>query len=93
MLDVDQVRSLRRLAAPELSAYLDTNLATRRNQGHPPGYLAWLSCPRCGGERRAAAVRILLSELARRKAVSIDIVAGPAANRLRQTDGIAARLH
>jgi hypothetical protein len=38
-------------------------------------------------------VRILLSELARRKAASIDIVAGPAANRLRQTDGIAARLH
>jgi len=42
MLDVDRVRSLRRLATPVLSAYIDTNPATRRNQGHPPGYLAWL---------------------------------------------------
>lgn len=50
------------------------------------------SCARCGGRRRAAAVRVLLPELARRKAVSIDVVAGPAAKRLRQTDGIAARL-
>ena len=51
------------------------------------------SCPRCGGQRRASPVRVLLPELARRKAVSIDVVAGPAARRLRQTDGIAARLH
>jgi hypothetical protein len=42
MLDVDRVRSLRRLAAPVVSAYIDTNPATRRNQGDPPGYLAWL---------------------------------------------------
>ena len=42
MLDVGRVQSLRRLTAPVLSAYIDTNPATRRNQGHPPGYLAWL---------------------------------------------------
>jgi hypothetical protein len=38
-------------------------------------------------------VRVLLPELARRKAVSIDVVAGLAATRLRQTDGVAARLY
>lgn len=51
------------------------------------------NCARCGGQRRAAAVRVFLPDLARRKGVSIDVVAGPAARRLRQTDGIAARLH
>ena len=50
-------------------------------------------CALCGGRRRAAAVRLVIPELARRKAVSIDVVAGPAARRLRQTDGVAARLH
>jgi hypothetical protein len=42
MLDAARIRSLPRLAAPVLSAYLDTNPATPRNQGSPPGYLAWL---------------------------------------------------
>lgn len=42
MLDADRIRSLPRLAAPVLTAYLDTNPATQRNQGSPPGYLAWL---------------------------------------------------
>jgi hypothetical protein len=42
MLDADRVRSLPRIAPPVLTAYLDTNPATPRNQGHPPGYLAWL---------------------------------------------------
>jgi hypothetical protein len=42
MLDVARVRSLPRLKAPVLTAYLDTNPATARNQSNPPGYLAWL---------------------------------------------------
>jgi hypothetical protein len=42
MLDIARIRSLPRLAAPVLSAYLDTNPATARNQSSPPGYLAWL---------------------------------------------------
>jgi hypothetical protein len=42
MLDAARIRSLPRLAAPVLTAYLDTNPATPRNQGSPPGYLAWL---------------------------------------------------
>jgi Bacterial archaeo-eukaryotic release factor family 10 len=55
MLDVDRVRSLRRLATPVLSAYIDTNPATERNQGHPPGYLAWLKTAARRLERRLAA--------------------------------------
>ncbi|MGH7318596.1 MAG: VLRF1 family aeRF1-type release factor [Candidatus Rokuibacteriota bacterium] len=42
MLDTDRVRSLPRIAPPVLTVYVDTNPATRRNQGHPPGYFAWL---------------------------------------------------
>jgi hypothetical protein len=42
MLDAARIRSLPRLAAPVLSAYLDTNPATPRNQSSPPGYRAWL---------------------------------------------------
>lgn len=42
MLDTDRIRVLRRLAPPVLTAYLDTNPANPRNQGEPPGYLAWL---------------------------------------------------
>lgn len=54
MLDVGRVRSLRRLAGPVLSAYIDTNPATRRNQGHPPGYLAWLKTSARRLRRRVA---------------------------------------
>jgi hypothetical protein len=42
MLDAARIRSLPRLKAPVLSAYLDTNPATPRNQSSPPGYLAWV---------------------------------------------------
>jgi peptide subunit release factor 1 (eRF1) len=42
MLDADRVRSLPRIAPPVLTAYVDTNPATPRNRGEPPGYLAWL---------------------------------------------------
>ena len=42
MLDDARTRSLSRLAAPVLTAYLDTNPATPRNQSSPPGYRAWL---------------------------------------------------
>jgi hypothetical protein len=42
MLDADRIRAFRRIAAPVLTAYVDTNPATPRNQGEPAGYLAWL---------------------------------------------------
>jgi hypothetical protein len=42
MPDTDRVRSLPRITPPALTVYVNTNPATRRNQGHPPGYLAWL---------------------------------------------------
>jgi hypothetical protein len=50
------------------------------------------SCARCNGERRAVAIRVAIPELARRKRVSIDVVAGRAATRLRSVEGIAAWL-
>jgi hypothetical protein len=55
MPHVDRVRSLRRLTGPLLCAYIDTNPATRRNQGHPPGYLAWLQTSARRLARSAAA--------------------------------------
>jgi hypothetical protein len=55
VLDGDRLRSFRRLTAPVLSAYIDTNPATRRNQGHPPGYLAWLKTSTRRLQRRVAA--------------------------------------
>ena len=36
MLDSDQLRSLPHIRPPVLTAYVDTNPATRRTQGHPP---------------------------------------------------------
>jgi hypothetical protein len=51
MLDATRLRSLPRLAAPVLTAYLDTNPATPRNQSSPPGYLAWLKARTRGLER------------------------------------------
>jgi hypothetical protein len=42
MLDAARIRALPRLKAPVLTAYLDTNPATPRNQSTPPGYFAWL---------------------------------------------------
>lgn len=42
MLDAGRIRSLPRLAAPLLTAYLDTSPAVPRNQGSLPGDLTWL---------------------------------------------------
>ncbi len=42
MLDAKLIHSLPQLPPPVLTAYLDTNPANSRNQGHPPGYLIWL---------------------------------------------------
>jgi hypothetical protein len=55
MLDTDRIRSLPRIIAPVLTVYVDTNPATRRNQGHPPGYLAWLKTSSRGLEGQVAA--------------------------------------
>ena len=52
MLDTHRVRLLARISPPVLTAYMDTNPATRRNQGHPPGYLAWLKTSARGLEDR-----------------------------------------
>jgi peptide subunit release factor 1 (eRF1) len=49
-------------------------------------------CPRCGGPRRAASIRVVIPELARRRRVSIEVVAGRAATRLRRTGGMGAWL-
>lgn len=48
------------------------------------------SCARCGGQRRDAAIRMVIPELASRHGVSIDVVAGRAAQQLRRMKGIAA---
>ena len=42
MLDANKIHSLPRLTPPVLTAYLDTNPANARNQGHPPGYIIYL---------------------------------------------------
>jgi peptide subunit release factor 1 (eRF1) len=42
MLDAKQIHSLPRIHSPVLTAYLDTNPANPRNQGHPPGYVIYL---------------------------------------------------
>ncbi len=42
MLDAKLLHSLPQLPQPILTAYLDTNPANPRNQGHPPGALIWL---------------------------------------------------
>jgi hypothetical protein len=56
------------------------------------GWVDWSadsSCARCGGQRRTAAARVVIPDLARRQGVSIDVVAGRAATRLRRLEGIA----
>jgi hypothetical protein len=55
MLDTDRIRSLPRITAPVLTVYVDTNPATRRNQGQPPGYLAWLRTSARGLENHIGA--------------------------------------
>jgi hypothetical protein len=42
MLDANLIQTLPQLSPPVLTAYLDTNRANRRNQGHPPGFFIWL---------------------------------------------------
>lgn len=42
MLDAKLIHSLPQIPPPVLTAYLDTNPANPRNQGHPPGYVIWL---------------------------------------------------
>jgi len=42
MLDAKRIHSLPKIPPPVLTAYLDTNPANSRNQGHPPGYIIWL---------------------------------------------------
>jgi hypothetical protein len=42
MLDARQIHALPRITPPVLTAYLDTNPANPRNQGHPPGYIIYL---------------------------------------------------
>lgn len=42
MLDSKRIRSLPEMAAPALTAYLNTNPGNGRNQGSPPGYVIWL---------------------------------------------------
>lgn len=42
MLDARFLHSLPQLPQPILTAYLETNPANPRNQGHPPGVLIWL---------------------------------------------------
>jgi hypothetical protein len=50
------------------------------------------ACEACGGERRIVALRAALPELARRYAVTVEVVAGDAARKLRAADGIGAWL-
>jgi hypothetical protein len=49
-------------------------------------------CPVCGGERRPRTLRTLIPELASAHGVPIEVVAGAAADRLREAGGIGAWL-
>ncbi|MBI3662805.1 MAG: hypothetical protein HY234_07125 [Acidobacteria bacterium] len=50
------------------------------------------ACPACGGERRTVALRAALPELARKFGVTVEVVAGDAAAKLRAAGGLAAWL-
>jgi hypothetical protein len=50
------------------------------------------ACAACGSERRVAALRAVLPELARRYAVPVEVVAGDAGAKLRSAGGLAAWL-
>jgi hypothetical protein len=50
------------------------------------------TCPACGGERRVVALRAIVPELARRFNVPVEVVAGDAAQRLREAGGIGVWL-
>ncbi|MGH9792538.1 MAG: VLRF1 family aeRF1-type release factor [Candidatus Acidiferrales bacterium] len=49
------------------------------------------NCPACGAARDVAPLRAVLPELARRWGVPVEVVAGEAAQMLRQAGGLAAR--
>lgn len=49
-------------------------------------------CSMCGGERRVAAIRAILPELARKHGVTVEVVAGEAAEKLRAAGCLAAWL-
>jgi hypothetical protein len=49
-------------------------------------------CAACGGERRVVALRAVLPELARRYGVPVEVVAGEAGRKLRETGAIGAFL-
>lgn len=49
-------------------------------------------CATCGGERRVAALRAVVPELARKHGVPVEVVAGEAGRRLRDAGGIGAWL-
>lgn len=51
----------------------------------------WI-CARCGGEQEERTLRTLLPELASLHAISVEVVAGQAARKLRQSGGIGAWL-
>ncbi|MBI1738682.1 MAG: hypothetical protein HYR58_05490 [Acidobacteria bacterium] len=50
------------------------------------------ACSACGGERRTIALRAALPELARENGVTVEVVAGEAATKLRAAGGLAAWL-
>jgi len=50
------------------------------------------TCAACGGERRVAALRAIVPELARRYSVPVEVVAGEAGRVLREFEGIGAWL-
>lgn len=49
-------------------------------------------CATCGGERRTAALRAAIPQLARRYAVPVEVVGGEAGRKLREAGGLAAWL-
>lgn len=55
MLDADRIRTLRRITAPVLTAYVDTNPGTPRNQGEPPG------CPASQSSIRLSAAPLCMA--------------------------------
>lgn len=50
------------------------------------------TCHRCGGARETESLRTAFPELAHARNIPIEVVAGPAAERLRSVDGLAAWL-
>jgi|SRR5690349_18571775 len=99
MLDADRIRTLRRI--PALQDGRVRELMISRTIGgtvRQCEHCGWVdasadrTCWRCGGARQAIPTRVIVPELAHRQGMPVEVVAGPAAARLRRAGGVGAWL-